>query len=85
MTQRRRRFWPQMNDHLPPHDRLAPRCSRCHHVDSDHPAGGPCARWLTVASSALEPPEVVPCDCTRLDPLRLPGLHAPAPRSTAAD
>lgn len=70
-----RRWWPGMNAGLPPYDRTAPRCADCHHSSSDHPDGGPCARWLTVASSALEPPEVVQCGCRRNAPMLLPGVH----------
>jgi hypothetical protein len=76
---RTRRWWPQMNDHLPPaRDRLAPRCGACHHPSSDHPDGGPCARWLTNPNSPLDPPEVRECACRGLVELRLPGVHAGA-------
>lgn len=75
MTASARRWWPQMNATLPPWDPTAPRCRNCHHRDGDHGPDGACLRWLTVASSALEPPEVVLCGCRRNDPLLLPGVH----------
>lgn len=80
---RPRRWWPTMNDELPRHDRLAPRCGACHHPEGDHLDGRTCARWLTVASSAEVPPEVVLCPCPGLRHLRIPGLHPPPPRSAA--
>ena len=66
MTESRRRWWPQMNSRLPRAMADEPRCRACRHPVGNHLDGRHCARWLTVAASKYDPPEVVLCDCPGL-------------------